>query len=68
MHFYVFNENIMSDTVFFTNFYQLIGGVVIKSENNEIKYDYNDLCNYCLSDMLVYDQYNMFTIFLPVYQ
>lgn len=68
MHFYVFNENIMNDTVFFTNFYQLTGGVVIKSENNEIKYDYNDLCRYCLEDMLTYDQYEMFTIFLLIFQ
>ena len=68
MHFYVFNENIMNDTIFFTNFYQLVGGVVIKSENNEIKYDYNDLCHYSLIDMLVYDQYQMFTVFLLIYQ
>lgn len=68
MHFYVFNENIMNDNVFFTNFYQLVGGVVIKSENNEIEYDYNDLCRYSLTDMLVYDQYKMFTVFLLIYQ
>lgn len=68
MHFYVFNERIMDDTVFFTNFYQLVGGIVIKSENNEIKYDYSDLCHYSLIDMLVYDQYKMFTVFLLIYQ
>lgn len=68
MHFYVFNENILNDTIFFTNFNQLIGGVSIKSENNEINYDYDDLCHYSLENMLVFDQYKMFTIFFRIYQ
>lgn len=68
MHFYIFNKNIMHDTIFFTNFNQLVSGILIKSENNEIKYDYDDLHHYSLEDMLIYDQYKMFTIFLLIYQ
>ena len=68
MHFYFFHENILSDTVFFTNFIQLVGGFVIENnENGEFNLDFNNLQHYSLIDMFVNDDYQLFSIFETVY-
>lgn len=63
MQFYIFHEIIMSDTIFFTNFLQLVDGVSIESSPDGFNINYDSLYHYSLSDLFSYDQYCLFSIF-----
>jgi len=65
---FVFDEIITNDTVFFTNFLQLVGGVSVNFENNKININFDELQHYCLTDMYSYDHYRLYTVFHDVYQ
>jgi len=62
MQFYFFHEVILNDTVFFTNFIQLVNGVSVELDNG-IKINYDSLYHYSLSDMFAYDDYRLFSVF-----
>ena len=68
MHFYFFHEIILSDTVFFTNFIQLLDGFTIENiEGHGFNLDFDNLQYYSLIDMFVNDNYQLFSIFETVY-
>lgn len=69
MHFYFFHEILLSDSVFFTNFLQIIGAVKADIDNNgNLKIDYDELQPYSLEDMFSNDPYKLFSVCLSVYQ
>jgi len=69
MHFYIFHEILLSDSIFFTNFLQIMGGVKANfDEYGGLKIDENELQSYSLEDMFNNDPYQLFTIFIPVFQ
>jgi len=63
MHFYFFNDIMLNDTIFFTNFIQLVGGVSIESTESGFEINYDSLYPYGLLDMFAYDDYCLFSIF-----
>ena len=65
---FIFNEIIVSDTIFFTNFIQISNGLSVNFENNAVTVDYNELQHYSLLDMYTYDQYQLYSVFHTVYQ
>lgn len=69
MHFYFFHEILLSDCVFFTNFFQITG--VVKTDTDEDGYlelNYDDLQPYALEDLFYNDPYMLFSVTLPVYE
>jgi hypothetical protein len=66
LHFYIFHEKLISDTAFFTNFFQLSGGGALDKNTMQINYD--DFCHYSLQDMFSYTDYNLFSIYCEIFQ
>ena len=67
--FYFFNEDVLSDQNFYTNFLQLTkSSVVLPDENDGFKIDYEYFQPYSLSDMFCWDEYRLFSRFVSVYQ
>lgn len=69
MHFYFFHENLLNDSVFFTNFLQIVGGVKADfDKNNNLKINYDELQPYSLEDMFSNDPYQLFSVCLLIFQ
>jgi len=66
-HFYVFNKDIMDNTVFFTNFNQLVNGLNVEVVENHVKFNYDSLYYYSVLDLFMNDDYMLYSIFETVY-
>ena len=64
--FMVFDENLLSDVTFVTNFNQIMNGVQITPNNGEILIE-EFLYYYNLLDMIIYDPYSLNILFYQVY-
>jgi len=64
---FIFDKILVSDTIFFTNFIQLVDGASSNFENGEINLSYDELQHYSLEDMYVNDEYQLYTVFHSVY-
>ena len=68
MHFYIFHEIVLDDSIFFTNFLQIMGGVKVGIDiNNNLKLDYDSFQHYSIEDMFANDPYELFSIFYCIY-
>lgn len=68
MHFYIFDELVLKDSVFFTNFIQVMGGFTITNNYDNLQVNYDELQHYSLEDMFSNDNYMLFSVLLPIYQ
>jgi hypothetical protein len=65
-HFIIFDSILLSDEDFFTNFLQVVNGVSVKTNGNNIYLDYDSLTPYSLSQLFECDDYQLFTRFNKV--
>jgi hypothetical protein len=66
--FWIFREDVLSDSTFFTDFYELTGVAVLNTDKgNNIITDYNFLFSSSLTDIQDDDYYNLFSVFQHVF-
>ena len=63
---FIFDEIILNDTIFFTNFIQLVGSASVNFEDDGININYDELQHYSLKDMYFNDEYRLYTVFHSV--
>jgi len=69
MHFLIFDEILLDNSIFFTNFLQIMGGVKVDvDENNGIKLNYEALQPYFIVDLFDNDPYGLYSVFHCVYE
>lgn len=66
-HFYFFHETVLNDEVFFTNFLLSIDAAILEKNGNKITNKYDRLQPYCLTDMFLNDDYDLYSQYHCVY-
>ena len=67
-HLYIFDSVVLNDCMIFTNFLQISNGGILENSENGLVLNQTDFFYYSLEDMLDNDLYELYTVYLPIYQ